>query len=128
MLRACSKPILAMLLALAPSGLRAQTTPPGTSPVPVDVQDKVEADVSKFLSLPETAEWQFAFIAPYPGGGDVVCGSVDFQSLERKYIGKQRFFSLVRDGKVTFSQMLDPPAIDVTGNEALKFHLLCDRK
>jgi len=115
------------LLVLCSAAERAQATPQGTSAVPMEVQDLVEEDIAKALPLPETADWHFDFMAPYAGGGDVVCGSVNYQSLERKYVGSQRFYAIVYRHKISLSQLQDPPSVDVSGQEAVKFHLLCDR-
>jgi hypothetical protein len=126
--------ICALLLLLSPLLIPTQTsaqapskTPPGTSPVPMEVQDMVEDDIAKNLPLPETADWHFDFMAPYPSGGDVVCGSVNYQSLQRKYVGAQRFYVIVYRNKISFSQLQDPPNMDTSGEEARKFHLFCDR-
>jgi hypothetical protein len=122
-----SNTVLATCLLVFPAVAGAQSNPPGTKPVPMEIQDKVEDNVAKFLVLPETAEWHFDFMAPYAGGGDVVCGSVNYQSLQRKFVGAHRFFVVIRRDKITLSQLQDPPEVDVSGQEAIKFKLLCDR-
>ncbi len=88
----------------------------------------VEDNIAKNLPLPQTANWRFDFMAPYPGGADVVCGSVDYQSLQRKYVGAHRFYVIVYRNQISLAQLQDPPFVDVSGEEARKFHLLCDRK
>jgi hypothetical protein len=122
-----AKRVLTVCLLLFPAAVHAQSTPPGTKPVPMETQDTVEANISHYLPLPETADWHFDYMAPYPGGG-VVCGSVDYQSLQRKYVGSQRFYAIIYRNKISLSQLQDPPAVDVSGQEAIKFKLLCDRK
>ncbi len=116
-----------LLIPLPASAQKSPQIPPGTSPVPMEVQDMVEDSIAKNLPLPETADWHFDFMAPYPGGGNVVCGSVNYQSLERKFVGSNRFYAIVYRNKVSFTQLQDPPSVDVSGEEARKFHLFCDR-
>jgi len=113
---------------LVPLAAQAQVDPANTRPVPMETQDLVEEIISKNLPLPETGDWHFDFMAPYPGGGDVVCGSVNYQSLQRKYVGANRFYAIVYRNKVTLAQLQDPPSVDTTGQEAITFHTLCDRK
>jgi hypothetical protein len=93
----------------------------------MDLQDGIEAQIIPKLVLPETAIWDFEFIAPYPAGGDVVCGRVDYQSASRKYEGPHRFYAVVRDKRIVTLQLEDPPSTDVSGQQAAKFKLLCDR-
>ncbi len=124
--------LLTGLLACAvilPGAVRAAAaeTPPGTEPVPMEVRDMVEDNISKHLVLPETAEWRFSFMAPYAGGGKVVCGQVNYQSAQRKYVGYQSFYAIIRDNAVGLSQLKDPDWFDASGQEAKKFELLCDR-
>jgi hypothetical protein len=122
------KTVFRAILLLLPAAASAQATPQGTSIVPMGEQDMVEENIARSLPLPETAEWHFAFKAPYAGGGDVVCGSVNYQSLERKYVGSHRFYAIIYNNKITLAQLQDPPSVDVSGEEAVKFHRLCDRK
>jgi hypothetical protein len=124
----CAQTFLAACLLMVPAMACAQSLPPGTSAVPMETQDKVEANISQYLVLPQTADWHFEFMAPYPGGGDLVCGSVSYQSLQRKPIGWHRFFVVIRREKIIQSQLQDPPEVDTSGQEAIKFRLLCDRQ
>jgi len=110
-------------LADAPSG-----PPAGTEKVPLDIRDLVEAEIAPHLVLPETAKWDFEFMAPYITGGKVVCGRVDYQSAMRRYVGPKRFYAIIKHGAVSVSQLQDPPFLDSTGAEARDFALLCDRK
>jgi hypothetical protein len=102
--------------------------PAGTESVPIETQDLVEAAIAPQLVLPQTALWQFDFEAPYREGAQVVCGTVNYQSAMRKYLGPQRFYAIIKAGEVTLSQLQDPPYVDPTGAEAARFKLLCDRK
>ncbi len=123
---ACANTVLATCLLVFPAVAGAQSNPPGTKPVPMEIQDKVEDNVAKFLVLPETAEWHFDFMAPYAGGGDVVCGSVNYQSLQRKFVGAHRFFVVIRRDKITLSQLQDPPEVRPALTACLGFwHGLC---
>jgi len=118
-------------LTLAPFALThaaaATGTPQGGKPVPMDVRDIVEDAIAKDLPLPETAEWHFDFMAPYAGGGDVVCGQVNYQSLQRKYVGLNNFYAIVKSQEVTLAVLQSPAWFDTTGQEAVKFKLLCNR-
>lgn len=117
----------ALALLLLGGARSAGALPPGTSDVPSNVRDQVEAALAPNLVIPETAIWSFAFMAPYVNGGNVVCGAVNYQSAMRVYVGPKRFYAFVNRGVVTFSQLQDPPVIDTSGEEAKKFHLLCDK-
>jgi len=117
------------LAAAAAQGARQEhTVPPGTESVPLETQDLIEAEISHQLVLPQTALWQFEFRAPYSEGGEVVCGHVNYQSAMRTYLGPQRFYAIIQDGKVKRAQLQDPPYVDPTGAEAERFRLFCDRK
>jgi hypothetical protein len=94
----------------------------------MDMQDLVEATLSPHMVLPQTAHWYFDFMAPYSEGGDVICGSVDYQSAMRKYLGPQRFYAIIKHGVVSIALLQDPPFVDTTGAEAERFKFLCDRK
>jgi hypothetical protein len=102
--------------------------PPGTQSVPLETQDLIEAEISRQLVLPQTALWQFDFKAPYGDGGELVCGSVNYQSAMRKYLGPQRFYAILKNGAVKHAQLQDPPYVDPTGAEAERFKLFCERK
>jgi hypothetical protein len=121
--------LLAVCLMLCGAGLaRSATLPPGTTSVPLDMQDLVEASLSPQMVLPQTARWNFEFMAPYMTGGNVVCGTVNYQSAMRIYLGPQRFYAIIKHGVVTIALLQDPPFVDTTGAEAARFRVLCDRK
>ncbi len=103
----------------------AQTTPPGTRPVSQPVRDLVEAEIGKDFVLPQTTQWRFDYTLPYAGGsGDVVCGSVNYQSAQRKYVGWHVFYAIVDRNTVKLNQVVDP-SFDTTGQIAARFRLLC---
>jgi len=126
MLRGTLLAVSLMVGALGPA--RGATLPPGTKSVPLDMQDLVEATLSPQMVLPQTARWNFEFMTPYPGGGNVVCGSVNYQSAMRIYLGPQRFYAIIQHGAVSLALLQDPPFVDTTGAEAERFRVLCDRK
>lgn len=111
-----------------PAVARGATLPAGTTSVPLDMQDLVEAKLSPQMVLPQMARWNFEFMAPYAGGGNLVCGSVNYQSAMRKYLGPQRFYAIIQHGAITIALLQDPPFVDTTGAEAERFRELCDRK
>ena len=114
------------LLLLGGAG-SAGALPPGTSDVPANVRDQVEAALAPNLVIPETAIWSFAFMAPYVNGGNVVCGAVDYQSAMRVYVGPKRFYAFVKRGVVTFSQLQDPPVIATSGQGASQKYIETDK-
>ena len=123
--------VMSLAVSVLPGGVgpaQGATLPAGTTNVPMDMQDLVEATLSPQMVLPQTARWDFAFMAPYVGGGDVVCGSVNYQSAMRTYLGPQRFFAIIQHGAVSIALLQDPPFVDTTGAEAARFKALCDRK
>ncbi len=65
-----------------------------------------QAVIDKFargFMLPQTVLWKFDYVQPYPIGGFAVCGRVNYQNSTRKYVGEQRFFARLQDGRVTQS-------------------------
>jgi len=118
--------LLTALVSLPCAG--ANAVPAGTQAVPMEVQDLVEAALSPHLVLPQTARWDFTFMAPYISGGNVVCGRVNYQSAMRKYVGAEPFYAIVKRGAVVVALLQDPPWVDTTGAEAERFKALCDRR
>lgn len=96
-------------------------------PVSVEVQDKVIAVIGRQLVKPETARWVFDFIRPDPGGGQIICGKVDYQDSTKKFLGAHRFFVTYSGGKV---RQMALESTDPTRNRSLDtdFAALCDRK
>lgn len=96
-------------------------------PVSFDLQDKVIAKIGRLLVMPETARWVFDFIRPDPGGGQIVCGKVDYQDSTKKYQGPHRFFAIYSRDKVN-QVMVE--STDPSRNRSLDvdFAALCDRK
>ncbi len=117
--------LLALLALLAPAAARA-ALPPGTSPVPPDVQELIENALAAELVLPESAIWDFRFIGHFPGGGDIVCGFVNYQSAGRHYEGPKHFYAILDGRKIEVKQLEDPPALDASGQQARKFKVFCD--
>ncbi len=71
--------------------------------VPLKTQRLVQQHFAPQLVLPATALWRFDVIKPYQGGGDIVCGKVNFQNSTRRYIGYLGFYAVVRNGTVGIS-------------------------
>jgi len=112
----------------APAEAGAQTVEKdSTDTVPMDIRDIIEDAISPKLVLPETARWDFQSIAPYPGGDKVVCGRVDYQSSARQYVGFHRFYAVMDGTRINTLQLEDPPTTDVSGQQAAKFRMLCDK-
>ncbi len=95
--------------------------------VPMEIRDIIEDAISPKLVLPETARWDFQSISPYPGGDKVVCGRVDYQSSARQYVGYHRFYAVMDGTTISTLQLQDPPTTDVSGQQAAKFRMLCDK-
>jgi hypothetical protein len=120
-------PAQAVLLALAAfltSSAWAVDKPAGAQAVPLDMQDTVEAAIMPFLVVPQTAKWDFVYMVDR-GSEKVVCGTVNYQSSLKQYLGPKPFYARMRDGKIVRMQLQDPPWVDTSGAEARDFHYLC---
>jgi hypothetical protein len=99
------------------------------SPVDVPVQRLIQSHFSPNLVLPATALWRFDSVKPYGGGGDLVCGHVNFQNSMRRYLGFLGFYAVVRSNKVALGGIeADDPMQDPTGAFKFAYHNLCDEK
>jgi len=98
-------------------------------PVSDELQLKAEASLNLLLIKPESALWTFDWVRPYPGGGSIVCGSVNYQDSAKKYLGPHRFFATLssgRDPRVTKVAIEnDDPTLDRSLD--FDFAALCDR-
>jgi hypothetical protein len=96
------------------------------NPVPSKTQRLLEAFFAPQLPLPDTAIWRFELIKPYMGGGDIVCGAVNFQRSTRVYIGFLGFYAVVRHGKVGINGLQAEHAQqDPTGAFKFAYETLC---
>ena len=115
-----------MLVMGAWSGIAAPAAATDQPPneITLHERDLIEASLDPYLILPETALWRFTAKKPYLGSTKVVCGSVNYQSSVRKYVGYHRFYALLDDGHVTLSQIEDQRQ-DTSGRLREKLDLLC---
>ncbi len=117
--------LLLVSAACLPAGAVAAASP--QQPVSFEVQDKVIAVIGRQLITPETARWVFDFIRPDPGGGQIVCGKVDYENSAKVFQGPHRFFAAYNRGKVGSVAV---ESSDPTRDRSLDvdFAALCDRK
>jgi hypothetical protein len=108
---------VALLLGVTASAAQAQDLTP-------HLRDAIEDALAPDLVFPETANWRFDPIKPYLGTQKLVCGWVDYQSAERKYVGAHRFYAILDGATVTKAQINDPSE-DISGSLASKLKLLC---
>jgi len=95
--------------------------------VPIPVQRLVKARFAVNMPLPDTALWRFDSVKPYAGGGDIVCGTVNFQNSTRVYMGVLGFYAIISRGKVGLAGIEANNAMeDPTGAFSFAYHNLCD--
>jgi hypothetical protein len=96
--------------------------------VSIPVQRLVKARFAVNMPLPDTALWRFDGVKPYAGGGDIVCGKVNFQNSTRVYMGMMGFYAVIRSGKVGLAGIEATNAMeDPTGAFSFAYHNLCDQ-
>jgi len=94
--------------------------------VPVDTKRLIQSHFAPTLVLPATAIWRFDGMKPYGGGGDMVCGKVNFQNSTRRYIGFLGFYAVIRNGKVGISGIEAENVMqDPTGAFKFAYHNFC---
>ncbi len=97
--------------------------------VPVPMQRSIQGYFAPTMVLPALALWRFENIKPYGGGGDLVCGEVNYQDSTRQYLGYLGFYAVVRNGKVTMGGIRAAnEAQDPTGAFEFAYSKLCSRK
>ena len=104
----------------------AATTDSPANEVSLHERDLIEESLAHYLVLPGTALWRFAGKKPYLGSTQLVCGSVNYQSSVRKYVGYHRFYALLDGGHVTLSQIEDRFE-DPSGRLGDKLDYLCGK-
>ena len=119
------------LAALAVAACRCQQAAAATNNQPstevsLHERDLIEESLAHYLVLPGTALWRFSGKKPYLGSTQLVCGSVNYQSSVRKYVGYHRFYALLDDGRVTLSQIEDRFE-DPSGRLGDKLDFLCGK-
>ncbi len=92
--------------------------------VATEIRDRIEEKLSPAFLLPQTTLWQFDAELPFVGGEHVVCGWVNFQSAQQKYVGFHQFYAILSGGAVTLAQ-IDDPVSDTSGELADKLKTLC---
>ncbi len=108
--------------AFASPGAAEQTSDEVTLPE----RDLIEASLAKYLVRPATAMWRFTPKKPYLGTTRLVCGQVNYETSERRYVGYHRFYALLDQGRVTLSQIEDKFE-DPSGRLADKLDFLCGK-
>jgi hypothetical protein len=96
--------------------------------VSIAYQRLVKAHFAINLPLPDLAIWRFDSVRPYPGGGDIVCGKVNYQNSTRVYMGMLGFYVVIRNDRVGLSGIEANNAMeDPTGAFKFAYHNLCDK-
>jgi len=94
--------------------------------VPAAVQQVVMAYLEPSLVLPATALWTFDSAAPFPLGGTLVCGHVNYQISTRRYVGPSPFYAIVSDDHVREWGLVTPStSSDPTGAIRLNYQEHC---
>jgi hypothetical protein len=115
--------LAAALLALV--GSRCLAASDVDPQVPVTVQRRVEEKFAGRFVYPDTTEWQFNSISPYPGGWKVVCGTLNYQNAMRRYVGVKHFFAILDDDSFSTVGIDLDANEDRTGEAAFKMKTLC---
>jgi hypothetical protein len=90
-----------LIAALASIGAAMPHNPQDVSK---EERDLVTGFFRKFLVLPDNAVWRFESVRPFLNG-DVVCGHVNYQNSDRRYLGFVGFYAEIRHGEVRESGM-----------------------
>jgi hypothetical protein len=69
-------------------------------PVTPENRQIVERDLGPQFVYPDTTIWKYAGAHGYVGNGTIICGQLKTIDSARHNRGWQRFFALVRSGKV----------------------------
>ncbi len=94
--------------------------------VTLQMRDQIEDRLSSAFIAPQTAIWHFDADLPYVGAERVVCGWVNFQSAQQKYVGFHQFYAIFSSGQITVSQIEDPVS-DTSGELAEKLKAFCGK-
>ncbi len=93
--------------------------------VPADVQQMIEDYFQDRFVYPDTTEWHFDFIAPYPGSERIVCGTVNYENARRQYVGEKHFFAIFNRKGVNSIGITQDENEDRLGEGAFKLKTLC---
>jgi hypothetical protein len=94
--------------------------------VPTELRDRVAEAMAGDFVRPQTTIYRFDSVRPYSGGDDVVCGAVNYESSEQKYVGFHDFYAMIHDGKVILHQT-DDPGVDTSGALRDKLNAICPK-
>jgi hypothetical protein len=97
----------------------------GDAQVPDSIQRRVEDRFADRFVYPDTTDWVFTSIAPYPGGSKIVCGTVNYQNAMRKYVGAKHFYAILDDTSISTIGIDMDENEDRTGEGAFKMKTLC---
>jgi hypothetical protein len=95
------------------------------NPVPDAIQRRIEDNFAGRFVYPETTEWVFKSIEPYPGSSKIVCGTVNYQNAMRKYVGIKHFYAILDDSSISGVGIDEDESEDRTGEAAFKMKTLC---
>jgi len=95
------------------------------SPVPDAIQRRIEERFADRFVYPDTTDWVFTSIEPYPGSSKIVCGLVNYQNAMRKYVGAKHFYAILDDSSISAIGIDEDENEDRTGEAAFKMKTLC---
>jgi hypothetical protein len=76
--------------------------------------------------LPDFTKWRWDNAKPYPLGGRLICGHVNFQNSNRRYMGEEAFYAVVRDGKYREGGVVGNMIQDPAGTVRFAYKTLCE--
>jgi hypothetical protein len=99
---------------------------PAENNVPLALQQRVIAHYSHLFIMPQTAIWEFESARPYLLGGTIVCGHVNYQNSERRYVGASAFYLVLTDTGTGDGDVLPAKAVqDPTGTIRSTYLQVC---
>ncbi len=93
--------------------------------VPADVQEMIKDYFNDRFVYPDTTEWRFDFIAPYPGSERIVCGTMNYENARHQYVGEKHFFAIFDRKGINSSDITEDENEDRLGEGAFKLKTLC---
>ncbi len=103
---------------------------PSVSPAAEVTQAEQQVVIDHFQTifvLPAFNRWRFDDARPYQLGGRVVCGHVNYQNSNRRYVGNTPFYVVVKDGKYVEGGLVGNFIQDPAGTIGFAYKLLCKR-
>lgn len=96
--------LCAVLLGVSAGAARAADDDfAGPASVTQQDRDLVESELGPQFVYPDTTVWQYLGSRPFVGDGKIICGRVNTMNAARQWRGFQRFFALLRGGKLVQS-------------------------